>query len=157
MNARARHRGSRRLLARRGTAVLEFVMAAPVMIMLLAAVADLGLAMRTKLRLANGVASAAQYAVLSGSGASSGTLSAIVKAASTLGGATASVSGPACGCPTGAPRSITAATCGSTCPNGGTAGTYVTITGTASYTPVLAGFSFVANTSLSETAVVRVQ
>lgn len=65
-----------------------------------------------------------------------------------------------CYCPTGTPPGWSwgsAATCGSTCPNGGVAGKFVTVTATVSYTPLLSTYGLVQNGTLTQSAVVETQ
>lgn len=144
-------------VGRRGVAALEFALSAPLLLVMLAAIADLGLAMRSKMLLASGVANAAHYAVLTQGAATSATLQAIVQDASTLGSVSTTVSAASCFCPSGSPVTLLTATCGNTCSNGATAGTYQTITATYAYVPLMPGYNFIANTALSETATVQVK
>ncbi|HEX3667024.1 MAG TPA: TadE/TadG family type IV pilus assembly protein [Rhizomicrobium sp.] len=65
-----------------------------------------------------------------------------------------------CYCPTGSPPNWTwgsAATCGSSCSGGSTAGKFVTITATASYTPLLGLYRFINSGTLRQSAVVQTQ
>jgi Flp pilus assembly protein TadG len=65
-----------------------------------------------------------------------------------------------CYCPTGSPPSWSwgsATTCGSNCSGGGSAGQFVTITATAVYNPLLAGFAFITSSTLRQSAVVETQ
>jgi Flp pilus assembly protein TadG len=65
-----------------------------------------------------------------------------------------------CYCPSGSPPSWSwgsAATCGSSCSGGGSAGKFVTITATAVYNPLLAGFAFITSRTLRQSAVVETQ
>jgi Flp pilus assembly protein TadG len=143
---------------RRGVAGLEFALCAPLLLLMLAALSDLGLALRSKLLLASGVANAASYAILTQGTASATSLASIVKSASTLSGVQVPPPpAPACFCPNGSPVSLKAATCGSTCANGAQAGTYVSISATYTYVPLMPGYAFVANTTLSESAWVQVK
>jgi Flp pilus assembly protein TadG len=140
-----------------GVAALEFALCAPLLLVMLAGLSDLGLAMRSKTRLAGGVANAATYAVLTQGTATSATLAAIVQTASTLSGVQASATAAACFCPSGSPVSLAVASCGSTCANGATAGSYVNITASYNYTPLMPGYGFVANTKLAEATWVQVK
>lgn len=65
-----------------------------------------------------------------------------------------------CYCPTGSPPSWTwgsAMTCGASCAGGGTAGKFVTITATSSYTPILSIYHVINNGTLRQSAVVETQ
>jgi Flp pilus assembly protein TadG len=142
---------------RAGVAALEFGLILPVLVLLAAGLADLGVYLRTRSALAGGVAAAGQYAFLLGPTVSASTLSGIVSASSGLGGLTVQVSGPACACPSGTPPALAAATCGSLCADGRAAGTYITISARFPYTPALPGFSLPGSDSLSETTIVRLK
>lgn len=143
---------------RRGVATIEFALTVPLMLLMLAAIADLGMAMIDAMQLASGVTNAARFAVLDQGAATTATLQAIVQDASTLGSVQTSVSAAGCYCPSGgAPVTLTAATCGNTCSNGALAGTYQTITASYAYVPVLPGYNFLASNTLTQTATVQVK
>lgn len=145
-------------LGRRGTASVEFAIAIPAVLILVGWFYDLSNLLVARIALSNAVDNAAAYALLSGSGTPTSTLQGIVTGTSWLTGATSTATGPACYCPTGSPiTGLTSATCGSTCSNGTSAGTYFVITGNYTYVPMLPGLSSMANTALSESASVRVQ
>lgn len=126
------------------------------MLVMLAGISDLGLAMHSKTLLVIGVDNAATYAILQGDTVSTTTLKAIVQDASSLTGVSANASTPAYYCASGTPAKLIAATNKTTCTSGAPAGQYVTISATYSYTPLMPGYSFVANTTLSDTATVQV-
>jgi len=82
----------------------------------------------------------------------------ITNGTATAGGTAANAN--SCYCPTGSPPSWswgTAATCGSSCSGGGTAGKFVTITATATYTPLLTLYHFITSSTLQQSAVVETQ
>jgi Flp pilus assembly protein TadG len=121
----------------RGTAAVEFALAAPVLAGLLVPVADLGIAYSRQIQVQQAAQAGAQYATFHPWNSSSTTAIAdAVTAASTLPGISAS---PAprefCGCPTG--TAVSSVACGTTCPDGQTAGYYVVVSATMSYTPQL--------------------
>jgi Flp pilus assembly protein TadG len=140
-----------------GVAAVEFALCAPLMLMMLAGISDLGLAMRSKMLLVIGVDNATTYAILTQGSATSATLKAIVQDASSLTGVSANASAVTYDCASGTPATLVAATSTTTCASGAVAGQYVTITGSYTYTPLMPGYSFVANTTLSDTATVQVK
>lgn len=143
---------------RRGTATIEFALTVPLMMLMLAAIGNLGLALVDSMQLANGVANAARFAVLDQGAASSATLQAIVQETSALSSVQTSVSSAGCYCPSGAaPVTLAAANCGSTCSNGALAGTYQTISATYAYVPALPGYNFPASNTLTQTATVQIK
>jgi Flp pilus assembly protein TadG len=65
-----------------------------------------------------------------------------------------------CYCPSGSPPNWSwgsSATCGSTCAAGNNSGKFVTITATATYTPLLTAFNLVQTTTLRQSVVVEAQ
>jgi Flp pilus assembly protein TadG len=65
-----------------------------------------------------------------------------------------------CYCPTGTPPNWswgTAVTCGSACPNGGSAGKFVTITASVTYSPLLSTYGLVKNGTLTQSAVAETE
>ena len=145
---------------RAGTAALEFAICAPIMFGMLAVMVDIGNLLRARMTLSAAVASAAEYATLAGAsvvGTNVGTV--VTSVASTAGLAvSASVSGPACYCPSGSPVTFSTATCGTTCAlNSLAPNSYVVITGTYTYTPIAPHLSKIVSTTLTEQATVAVR
>ncbi len=118
----------------RGAAAVEIAILAPVLAVVLVCTADLGLGLFRAMQVQNAAQAGAQYAVARGFTASA--ISAAVTSATSFGAISAT---PApvqfCGCPSSA--GVTSVTCGSTCTGGSVAGTYVTASATATYTPFL--------------------
>jgi Flp pilus assembly protein TadG len=127
------------------------------LLLMLAAVADLGIALIAMMQLTSGVANAARYAQLTQGTATTTTLQTIVQDASFVGPVKTTVSAPACFCASGTPLALTAETCGTSCTNGAPAGTYQTITATYSYVPALPGYDLLASNLLSQTVTVQVK
>lgn len=143
---------------RSGVAALEFALLCPVLLLLLGGLSDFGLAFHSAMQLANGVANAAQYAFLVGANVDAKTLLDIVTSSSGLSNVHSSTIGPYCYCPSGSPPTLgNAVTCGTTCPDGGVAGTYITITASYTYTPMMPGFQYVGDATLSQSATVRLK
>lgn len=142
---------------RRAVAAAEFAIAVPVVLALMGWIFDFSTMQRNRAQLVNGVANAAQYAILSGASVNTATLVSIAQKTSMLTGVAASVTGPGCYCTLYSPTRLTASTCGVTCANGVVAATYVTVTATYSFVPMLPGLSQVVNTTLSETRSVLLQ
>jgi Flp pilus assembly protein TadG len=143
---------------RRGVSAVEFALALPVLLVLMGGLTDLGLLWRARGRLAAAVNAGAQYAMLAGTRVASASVQAAVQGATTLSPLSIAVSGPACYCTstgTGGGLSLTAATCGSTCSSGAAAGTYVMLSASYTYQPIMPLFSQVETTTLTEQAVVR--
>jgi Flp pilus assembly protein TadG len=115
---------------RRGIAAAEFAVLVPVLVLLAVGTADLGLAIYSEMQVQNSAEAGVGYAFLHGFNASA--ISSAVTSAGQLSALTAAPA-PAqfCGCP--GTSGVTSTTCGSTCSNGNTAGTYVTASATMVY------------------------
>lgn len=109
----------------RGVAAVEFGLAVPFLTVLLLAITELGLGAYQAMRVADAAEAGALYAAKYGFD-SSGIQAAVVNAAGTASGVTAS---PApvqfCGCPD--TSGIGVVSCSSTCSDGGTPGTYIRV------------------------------
>jgi Flp pilus assembly protein TadG len=147
----------RRLLLRpgqetSGTAAVEFGVIVPLLALMVVSVADIGLGVARKMQVEDAVQLGAAYAVVHGFDASA--ISAIV-----TGGNSAISASPtptlSCGCAGGS--SVTAVGCGSTCPGGATAGTYVTVSAQTTYNTTLNYGVVPSSYNLSAQSTVRLQ
>ena len=167
-------------------AAVEFAMVSPVFIIMLAGAVDLGGTVIARFRLESAVAAASNYALLnnaqvsSSGGASlatnmasivnttSSTSSTVVvndgPSATTSGGTTTTggevANADRCYCPTGAPANLTwgtAVTCGSTCALGGTAGKFVLVTASYTYSRIFTGYNFINGGVVTSGAMVQTQ
>lgn len=133
-----RRRGARAVLRcrddSRGVAAIEFAMIVPVLLFMMVGVTDLGMGLYADMQVQNAAQAGAQYAIAHGYTASS--ISTAVTSATSFSGITVSA-GPTkfCGCPSS--TGVTTATCSSTCDNGTSAGTYVTVSASGTYTTLL--------------------
>src|SRR5438093_7316294 len=113
-----------------GNAAVEFGLVAPILMGLLIPVADLGIAFSEEIQVQQAAQAGAQYALLHGYDSTA--ITSAVTNGTVLSGVSASPAPTqSCGCPTG--TAITSATCGSTCSNGETAGSYVFVNAQATY------------------------
>jgi Flp pilus assembly protein TadG len=145
---------------RRATAALEFALATPLLIIMLGGAADYGLAQFYKTNLANAVAAGAQYAFLVGTGVTSANIQSVITNAMYLpngasGNLSIIITGPRGYCVTGSAPTMSAATAGSTCSDGSTAGTYVIISATYTNTGLMGGFWAVLSQPINESATIR--
>lgn len=137
---RARPRGSfRRFLARAagdtsGAAAIEFGVAVPMLALMVTAVIDLGLGVYHKMQVEDAAQAGTEWAIRNGFDAN-----AIVSAVTSATSSSEISASPApvqfCGCATGS--SISSATCGTTCPGGALAATYVTVSAQMTYNTTL--------------------
>jgi Flp pilus assembly protein TadG len=135
-----------------GAAAVEFGLIVPVLALMVVAVGDIGLGVVRKMQVENAVQLGAAYAVVHGFDSSA--ISAIV----TAGDSTISASPPpalSCGCAAGS--SVTAVSCGSTCPGGATAGTYVTVSAQTTYSTTVSYGVAPSSYDLSAQSTVRLQ
>jgi Flp pilus assembly protein TadG len=160
--------GSLRRLLRcdRGVAAVEFGLAAPILLAVLIPVADLGMAFSKEQQLRQAVQAGAQYAAAQSSW-DPGAISNVVAGATALSGISVS---PAprwiCGCPgvgTAGPNSsaiissgIVWVACGSTCPQGQTAGRYAIVSAQVPYKPILPYSLLGSSTTLTAQAIARI-
>ena len=149
----------------RGTAALELAIVAPVLLGILGGLADFGMAFRLKSELAAGVDAGAVYAfvqeqqvlgtslVLSGSSVASA-----VSAIPGLSGATVTVSqmpGSYCVTASGTGATLQAVSSGSTCTDGSVPGTYVTISASLPFHPLMPFYSTLGAMTVSASVSMR--
>ncbi len=120
----------------KGSAALEVGIIFPIFLALIVGVIDYGAAIFKMMEVGYAAQVGANYALTNGFNAAN--IEAAVTSATALANVTAPAPTSACGC--ASTSGITAATCGTTCPNGGgPAGTYVTVHSSVTYSPVLPG------------------
>jgi Flp pilus assembly protein TadG len=159
----------RHLSERRATAALEFALASPLLLIMIAGAADLGLAQFYRTNLANAVAAGAQYAFLTGTGVSTTNIQTIIQnamflpagASSNLSfsfvGSSPGVQGPGWYCVTGTAPTVTASSKGSTCSDGSSAGYYIWFKASYVNSGLLGGILPDLNRTVSEQATARLQ
>lgn len=163
-----KHRGDQNFLQNcRAVAVLEFALIVPVLLTILAGISDFLLAYSDHIQIASGLANGAAYAFnqaqnVSGTAppASSSDVQTKVLSSINLPNVTASVSGPSLNCISSSASTppaaiLTSATVGSACPNGQMPGTYMVLSASYLYTPLMPFYSTLASLTLTENAVVR--
>ena len=141
----------------RGVAGIEFVFAAPVLLLMLGGLSDFGLASWKKGILASSVAEGASYAVLAAPTVNIPTIQNIVGEKLSLPASSVTVTGPTCFCVSGTPAVKTTQACSTSCPGGKKPGTYITITAQHTYQPIFPVYGRLASTLLVETAMARLQ
>jgi Flp pilus assembly protein TadG len=151
-----RRRLDRLWRARKGTSVVEFALAAPVLLGLLVPLIDLGIAYSQQLQVAQAAQAGAQYALFHPWNSNS--VTAISNAVTSAGGPAGIAASPPpsqiCGCATGS--AVLSYSCNSTCPNGKAPGYYVIVNAQLPYTPPLP-YSVLGNSvTLSAQSTVRI-
>jgi Flp pilus assembly protein TadG len=149
------HRRRTRLWsARDGVSAIEFAFVAGILSILLLGVCDFGLGFWEQMQVANAARAGAEFAVKNGYDAAN--IQTAVTNATNLTGIQASPApSSSCGCPD-VRTGVTAATCGSTCADGSTAGTYVTVNAQVSYSTLFAWPGISNPMTLASSAMVRV-
>jgi Flp pilus assembly protein TadG len=152
---------------RSGLAALEFSLIAPVLLIVLGGIVDLGLATIGRSRLANGLAQAVQQSLAAGPGISAAAVRTLVQDGARRSGlaepVTVTVSGPACYCISGSPAALGASapispanTCTGACPTPAHGpGAFITITASFTYTPIVPLYSTISSRTVSQTVTAR--
>ena len=154
-------RGSNRALrriagllgAREGNAAVEFSIAAPVLAIVFVPLIDIGMAVYQQMQVQDAAQAGTQYAMAHGWNSSS--IQSAITSATGLSVSASPSPSKSCGCPDGS--AVSAATCGSNCPDGQPAGTYVTVSAQATYTPLLPYPVMGTSVTLAATATARIQ
>ena len=113
-----------------GVSAVEFALVAPMLILAMLVATDLGLSLSRKASVANAARAGAEFATIYGWN-SSGITAAATSATNLTVTATPTTY---CGCATS--NAIAQQACGTTCPGGGTTGTYVSVATQATHTPI---------------------
>ncbi len=142
----------------RGSATLEFALAAPVLLALMGAGIDLGMMLRVQIVMASGLMNAVQYANVQGAATTAANLRSVMQYATGLNGVTATVAGPGPYCPSSYPVTLSPLVNSSTCPGAtAPANTYIVITASYPYVPLMPGFSQLVSTTVVQTATAMLQ
>jgi Flp pilus assembly protein TadG len=139
---------------RRGASAAEFGIIAPVMVLLVAGLADIGAAMQQAIRLENAARAGAQFAMSFPSNQAGIAAAAAAALGSAGAGATVVASAPFCACPGGGDATVA---CEGTPCAGAPSGTYVTVTVTRPFSAIVGIGSFVLPATLRGDAVTRVR
>ena len=157
--ARALRRHLSRLFGARanctaGLAAVEFGIMAPVLVLALICTVDLGLGVYRKMQVQNAAQAGAEYAL------THGFLPSMMKTAATSATSYAAIQATPdpvqfCGCPSA--TGITSTSCSSTCDGGALAGTYVTMSAQATYSPLIPYPMLPASYAFTSQSTVRIQ
>jgi Flp pilus assembly protein TadG len=138
-----------------GVSTIEFAFVVSFLCLLAVGVVDFGMGLWEQMQVGNAARAGAEYAAANGwTSNSPGNIETEATSATGLSSISATAS-ESCGCPN-ASTGITSATCGSSCASGGTAGTYVTVTASATYSTIITYPGIPSSFSLSSTATVRI-
>lgn len=149
----ARRRIASLVRAREANAAVEFSIAAPLLAIIFVPLIDIGMGVYQQMQVQDAAQAGAQYAMAHGWNSSS--IQSAITGATTLSVSASPAPSKTCGCPAGS--SVSAASCGSTCSDGQTAGTYVTVGAQATYAPLLPYPLLGSSVTLSAQATARIQ
>jgi len=137
-----------------GTAAIEFALIAPVLLILLAGLVEIGFAVREAMMVQEAAEAGASYAVQSGWDSTG-----ILNAVTTATGASNIDASPApqlfCGCPS--ESGVTHVLCTATCTDGGGPGQYVRVDASIPHATILSYLGLPIPSTLTAHAVVRIQ
>lgn len=142
---------TRLIRCRDGVGAVEFALLLPILLLLLLAVADFGLAVNEKMRLTGAARAGAQWAYKK-SGDTGGVALAVQQAAGLEPSRITIATQSFCGCISGV-----AVACLGTCNDGNGVRTYVTVTVSESWAPLIASAAMDGPVSLSGTATLRLK
>lgn len=134
-----------------GSAAVEFALIAPVLVLMLIAVVDLGLVMIDNVRLSSAVRAGAQFAMQDPDDKTSIRTVAVNATTLTIDPADITVSDKFCEC-----DGVVSA-CDTTCASGFAPGEYVTVTATTTVTSILSYPWLPSPTTLSQSTTIRVE
>lgn len=137
---------------RSGAAAVEFALLLPMLVLLVIGMVDYAALAYQSMEIYASAHAGADYALKNGW--DSAAIQAAVSAATPLAATASPAPQQSKACVTGGVLVVTA---GSTCPSGGTPGTYVTVSAQTAFAPIVSWSSLVMPSSLSAQAVVRIQ
>ncbi len=136
-----------------GTVAVELAIIGPALVLMMVCTVDLGMGIYRKMQVQNAAQAGAEYAIAHGYTAS---IANAVTNATTFSGITAApAAAQFCGCPSN--TGITTVTCNSTCSDGATAGTYVTVSAQGTYSTILSYPSIPDSFLFTAQSTVRIQ
>lgn len=145
--------GQWKWLTRRGTAAIEFALSAPVFVILLLGVVDVGLGAYRQMQVQDAAEAGALYAAINGWNPT-GIETAVVNATGAA-GMTAPAPTEFCGCPS--TSGVTTVACNATCSGAETPGVYVQINAALPYTNILPYPGLPIPATLTAQSTVRLQ
>ena len=138
----------------KGVAALEFALVAPFLCTFILGVVDLGFGFQAQMAVTQAAQAGSYSALLNGFDTSS-IQNAVANSTGVDGINASPTPTQSCGCPSGTAVSTTS--CGSTCPDGQTAGTYITVTAEYQYSTILSYPGLSSPMTLASTSTVRIK
>jgi uncharacterized membrane protein len=144
--------------ARNGTAAIEFALLAPLLLILLTGIVEIGMAVFQDIQVQAAAEAGALYAAKYGSNDLTAIALAVTNATGTSGITAAPAPQVFCGCPTASGITSQGADCSTVCPDAKPPGKYVTISATITRTELLTPYiSLGLPATFTGSSVVRVQ
>ena len=137
-----------------GTAAIEFAIGAPMLLILLAGLVEVGFAVYQSAQVHNAAEAGAMYATQNG-WTSSGIVTAVTSATGASGMSASPAPSNFCGCP--AAGGITTVVCTGTCSDGTTPGQYVQVNASLARTSIIPNSGLLLPTNMTATSIVRIQ
>jgi Flp pilus assembly protein TadG len=137
-----------------GIAAIEFAILGAVLSLMVVAVGDLSLGFYSYMEVQNSAQAGAQYGAVHGFN-STAISNAVTNATSTAGISASPAPSQFCACPSG--TTVAAATCGTVCSDGMSAGTYVSVSAVRDYSTLLSYPGFASTYHQTSTSTVRIQ
>jgi len=137
-----------------GIAATEFAIFAPMLVVAMIGVADLGMGIHRKMQVQNAAQAGAAYAMVNGFSANSIT-SSVLNATSFAGISAEPAPTWSCGCPSSV--GTTGASCNSTCADGTVAGVYVTVSAQGTYNTLVPYPGLTSTFNFTSQSTVRIQ
>jgi Flp pilus assembly protein TadG len=143
--------------ARRGTAAIEFALAAPLLLILLTGIVELGMAAFQAMQVQTAAEAGALYATAHGGGDLDKISQAVTNATSTAGITASPAPQVYCGCPGSGGITSQGSDCSSTCSDGKPPGKYATVSATITRQTFLPFLNLPLPDAFTRHSVVRVQ
>ncbi|MEJ0019402.1 MAG: TadE/TadG family type IV pilus assembly protein [Acetobacteraceae bacterium] len=140
--------------AHHGNAAIELVLAAPLLLVMLAGIVNVGYALREAMLVQNAAEAGALYAAEHGWDAA-GISAAVTGSAGSVAIMAAPAPAQLCGCP--GPVGVIVAACASACPSGGSPGVYIRISAALAHQQIVPYLGFGVPATLTGESLVRVQ
>jgi Flp pilus assembly protein TadG len=136
-----------------GVSALEFALVAPFLCTFILGVVDLGFGFQAQMAVTQAAQAGTYSAMLNGFNASA--IQTVVANSTGTRGITSPTATQACGCPSG--TAVTTISCNSTCANGQTAGTYVSVSAQYQYSPILTYPGLPSPMTLTSASMLRIK
>jgi Flp pilus assembly protein TadG len=144
-------------LSRQGNAAIEFALLSPLLLTMVTAIVEIGMAGYQEMQVQASVEAGALYAAQNGSSNLAAIGLAVVNATGTTGITATPTPVAFCGCPTTAGVVSQNSNCETACPNGTAPGQYVTVNAAVTHQRIMPFLTLPLPTTLTASSTIRVQ